>query len=112
MSDIEYIDLNQVRRELWGKSHYFDADTMRVLSRLLLQAVKLPSGDLLCLESYRLGYGGVWMGREWTVGREYRVVLLREGGATRGDELPCYTGLSKAQAQRQFQKLLMGGLTC
>lgn len=103
MSDIEHIDIDQVRRELWGKSHYFDADTMRFFSSRLLRAVKLPSGDLLCLESYR-SYDGAE--------REYRAVLLQEGSATRDKDLPCYTGDSKAQAQRQFQKLMMGGLTC
>lgn len=103
MSDIEYIDLNQVRRELWGKSHYFDADMMRCFNSRLLRAVKLPSGDLLCLESYRFGYEGAE--------RKYRAVLLQDGSATRDKDLPCHTGFSKAQAQRQFQKLLLGGLT-
>lgn len=104
MSDIEYIDLNQVRRELWGKSHYFDADMMCYFSSRLLRAVKLPSGDQLALESYRYLYDGS--------PRFYRVVHFREGTATRGHGLPCHEGDSKAQAQRQFQKLLMGGLTC
>ena len=107
MSNIEEIDIHQVRRELWGKSHYFDyfdALTMRFFNSRLLRAVKLPSGDLLCLESYRHGYDGAK--------REYRVVLLQEGSASRSDDLPCYSGVSKLQAQRQFQRLLMGGLTC
>lgn len=104
MSTIEDINIHQVRRELWGKTHYFDADTMRFFSSRLLRAVKLPSGDLLCLESYRHGYDGAK--------REYRVVLLQEGSASRSDDLPCYSGVSKLQAQRQFQRLLMGGLTC
>lgn len=106
MSNIEEIDIHQVRRELWGKTHYFDADTMRFFSSRLLRAVKLPSGDLLCLESYRF----------WCAGgeREYRVVLVGKGGsATRGKDLPCYIAIpTKVQAQRQFQRLLMGGLTC
>ncbi len=104
MSDIEYIDLNQVRRELWGKYHYFDADMMRHFSSRLIKAVKLPSGDLLCLESYRHGYDGAE--------RQYRVVLLQGGSANRGKDLPCHTGYTKARAESQFQKLLMGGLTC
>lgn len=103
MSNIEDINIHQVRRELWGKSHYFDADTMRFFSSRLLRAVKLPSGDLLCLESYRYGYDGAK--------REYQVVLLQEGNATRGKDLPCYIAVpTKVQAQRQFQRLLMGGL--
>lgn len=101
MSNIEEIDIHQVRRELWGKSHYFDVDTMRFFNSRLLRAVKLPSGDLLCLESYRFKYGAK---------REYRVVLLQEGSASRSDDLPCYSGVSKLQALRQFQRLLLGGL--
>lgn len=104
MSNIEEIDIHQVRRELWGKSHYFDADTMRYFSSRLLRAVKLPSGDLLCLESYRYGFEGAR--------RCYRCVLFLAHRAIREGELPCYIGPSKVQAQRQFQRLLMGGLTC
>lgn len=103
MSDIEHIDIHQVRRELWGKSHYFDADTMRFFSSRLLRAAKLPSGDLLCLESYWHGHDGV--------ARKYHVVLFQGGfTTTEGEDLPCHTGKSKAQALRQFQKLLKGGL--
>ena len=104
MSNIEEIDIHQVRRELWGKSHYFDADTMRYFKSRLLRAVKLPSGDLLCLESFRFDYDGA--------PREYKCLLFKNGLALGQEELPLCNGRTLLQAQRQFQRLLMGGLTC
>lgn len=104
MTSIIPLTLDEVRRELWGKSHYYDADTMRLLRSRLLGAVKLPDGALLTLESYKYGENGQ---------RLYRVVFLDTRGRCGPSDvdLPAYRGTSRKSAWAQYRALMMGGLT-
>lgn len=86
--------LAEVRRALWGKSHYFDVDTLRFFGARHGSWRRLGLRYLVCVESVA--------SPSWNIARTYRVIVVdlmrgklgrfNAGGAGVGVESDWQTG--------------------
>ncbi len=97
---IQQLNIHEVRRALWGKSHYYDQDMMRFFNSRLLSAYQYEDDSILSLESCRMG------GWNHQNQRFYRWVFHdKSGSSILGPEV------SRSTAHRQIQKMLWLGRT-